>query len=219
MSPPKRRSPRCPRRPSRSRRTLTLCPTKSTARPPRLAPGVKSKPSKKAAVMADGCIIPPQVKDEALNQFKFDAGNSAWDGLPDSTSAPRCARFRTAPHARLPLARAEASKTPNLDAIPAAQQIHGSPIDIVPHILALPILWSGVVAAEVLGRVKRYNYDTSLSRRVRECGQLLDDGLSGSLVFNRCPKVGLEEAPCMTAHVLQRRIKPNSSLFDHPLFS
>ena len=25
--------------------------------------------------MAVGCIIPPQVRDEALNQFKFDAGN------------------------------------------------------------------------------------------------------------------------------------------------
>jgi len=35
----------------------------------------KSKPSKKATLMADGCIIPPHVKDEALNQFKFDAGN------------------------------------------------------------------------------------------------------------------------------------------------
>jgi hypothetical protein len=35
----------------------------------------KSKPSKKATVMADGCIIPPQVKDQALNQFKFDTGN------------------------------------------------------------------------------------------------------------------------------------------------
>ncbi len=35
----------------------------------------KSKPSKKATVMPDGCIIPPQVKEEALNQFKFDAGN------------------------------------------------------------------------------------------------------------------------------------------------
>jgi hypothetical protein len=35
----------------------------------------KSKPSKKTPLMGDGCIIPPQVKDEALNQFKFDAGN------------------------------------------------------------------------------------------------------------------------------------------------
>jgi len=43
--------------------------------------------------MADGCIIPPQVKDEALNQFKFDAGNNAWDGLPDSTGAPRLSRL------------------------------------------------------------------------------------------------------------------------------
>jgi hypothetical protein len=35
----------------------------------------KSKPSKETTVMADGCVIPPQVKDEALNRFKFDAGN------------------------------------------------------------------------------------------------------------------------------------------------
>ena len=35
----------------------------------------QSKKPKKATVMPDECIIPPQVKDEALNQFKFDVGN------------------------------------------------------------------------------------------------------------------------------------------------
>jgi hypothetical protein len=35
----------------------------------------KSKSSKTANVMNDGCVIPPQVKDEALTQFKFETGN------------------------------------------------------------------------------------------------------------------------------------------------
>ena len=35
----------------------------------------KSKPSPKESIARDECVIPPKVKDEALNLFKFDPGN------------------------------------------------------------------------------------------------------------------------------------------------
>lgn len=48
---------------------VKICGSKEESRALR-----KSKKPREAHVMSNGCIIPPQVRDEAQNHFKFDAG-------------------------------------------------------------------------------------------------------------------------------------------------